>query len=311
MSGRIVFVGAGGVGGYFGGQLARAGADVAFVARGAHLAAIREQGLTVLSEPAPVGPLKVAADDDAARLGPADIVVIAVKLRDTDAAIEQARPLMGDDTAIVSLQNGVDAVDRLSAAFGAKRVLGGVAHISSFVEKPGTIRHVGTLARVTVGELDGRATPRLERFVAALRAAGVDVATPADIRAAIWEKFAFLSTFSGMTTVCRLPIGPIRSDPHARGVLERAFAESVAVAAASGVKIDVDAQRLMVFADRLPAQMKASMLGDLERGAALELPWLSGAVSRIGRERGVPTPTHDAIVAALLAFAQGAPATTG
>jgi 2-dehydropantoate 2-reductase len=167
------------------------------------------------------------------------------------------------------------------------------------------VRHVGTLARVTVGELDGRVTARLERLAGALRAASVEVVVPNDIRAAIWEKFVFLSSFSGMTAVCRLPIGPIRSDPLAREVLARAFSESAAVAAASGIRIDVDAQRLLGFADRLPEQMKASMLGDLERGAPLELRWLSGAVSRLGRERGVPTPTHDAIVAALLGFAEG------
>jgi 2-dehydropantoate 2-reductase len=305
MKRKIVFVGAGGVGGYFGGQLARHGADVGFIARGAHLAAIRAQGLTVASDAAPVGPIPVTADDDPRRIGPAGVVVIAVKLRDTDAAIEQARPLMDDDSAIVSLQNGVEAVERLAAAFGERRVLGGVAHISAFVERPGVVRHVGTLARITVGELGGRSTPRLDAFAATLREAGIDVSVPPDIRAAIWEKFAFLSAFSGMTTVCRLPIGSIRSDALAREVLGRAFAESVAVAAASGVKLDTDAQRLMGFADRLPEQMRASMLGDLERGAPLELPWLSGAVARIGRERGVATPTHDTIVAALLGFAAG------
>lgn len=310
MSQKIVFIGAGGVGGYFGGQMARAGtAQVAFVARGAHLAALRKQGLTVQSDVAPLGPLAVQATDDPATLGVADVVVIAVKLRDTESAIEQARPLMGPDSVIVSLQNGVQAVDTLSAAFGASRVLGGVAHISAVIESPGVVRHVGQMARITVGELDGQPSARLERFVAAVReAGGAEVTASPQIERAIWEKFAFLSAFSGMTAVCRSPIGPIRSHDHSRAVLGRAFAESVAVAAARGITIEGGVDKLMGFVDKLPAQMKASMLADLERGAPLELPWLSGAVACIGREQGVGTPTHDTILAALQAYAQGQPA---
>jgi 2-dehydropantoate 2-reductase len=297
---KIAFIGAGGVGGYFGGHLARTGTEVNFIARGAHLAALQADGLTVLSDLALIDRLPVKATDDPGSVGPVDAVFLAVKLADTDGALAQMRPLVGPDTVVASLQNGVDAVERMVAAFGAERVLGGVCHIATAIERSGVIKHTGTMAKITLGELTGGGSAPLTRIVAAFKAAGLDIVESADIRRAIWEKFVFLSAFSGVTALSRSAIGPIREDANGRLFITRALAESTAVARAKGVALaDDHAEKAVGFVDKLPATMKASMLHDLERGAKLELPWLSGAVVRLGREAGVPVPTHETIVAAL------------
>jgi len=305
---RIAFIGAGGVGGYFGGHLARTGTEVHFIARGAHLAALKAKGLTVLSDLAPIAGLPVQATDDPASVGPVDAVFLAVKLADTDGALAQMQPLVGPDTVVASLQNGVDAVERMVAAFGTERVLGGVCHIATAVDGPGVIRHTGTMAKITLGELGGGGSPRLTRIVAAFKAAGLDIVESPDIRRAIWEKFVFLSAFSGVTALSRSAIGPIRADAAGRLFITRALSESTAVARAKGVALAEDhVEKAVGFVDKLPATMKASMLHDLERGAKLELPWLSGAVVRLGREAGVPVPTHETIVAALTPHQGGRP----
>jgi 2-dehydropantoate 2-reductase len=297
---KVAMVGAGGVGGYFGGHLARTGTDVRFLARGAHLAALKADGLTVLSDVAPIDHLRIKATGDAGEIGPADVALLAVKLADTDAAIAQMAPLVGPKTVVASLQNGVDAVERMSAAFGQERLLGGVCHIAIAIERPGVLRHTGTMARITLGELDGRKTERLTALVDACRRAGLSITESPDIHRAIWEKFVFLSMLSGVTALTRSPLGAIREDPEGRLLVTRALTESTGVARARGVGLPEDhVERSLGFVDSLLATMKASMLHDLERGAKLELPWLSGAVVRLGRESGVPTPTHETIVAAL------------
>jgi 2-dehydropantoate 2-reductase len=305
---KIAFIGAGGVGGYFGGHLARAGTEVHFIARGAHLAALKAKGLTVLSDLAPIAGLPVMATDDPASVGPVDAMFLAVKLADTEGALAQMGPLIGPETVVASLQNGVDAVERMVAAFGPAQVLGGVCHIATAVDGPGVIRHTGTMAKVTLGELAGGASARLSRLVEAFRTAGLDIVESPDIRRAIWEKFVFLSAFSGVTALSRSAIGPIRTDATGRLFIARALAESAAVARAKGVALAEDhVEKALGFVDRLPATMKASMLHDLERGAKLELPWLSGAVVRLGREADVPVPTHETIVAALTPHQGGRP----
>ncbi len=297
---KLAIVGVGGVGGYFGGHLARTGTDVRFLARGAHLRALKSDGLTVLSDVGPIDRLKIRVTDDPAEIGPVDAVLLAVKLADTEAAIAQMRPLVGPGTAVASLQNGVDAVERMSAAFGRERVLGGVCHIAIAIEQPGVIRHTGTMARITLGELGGRRTERLTALVDACKRAGLNITEAPDISRTIWEKFVFLSAFSGVTALSRSAIGPIRDDADGRLFIGRALAESTAVARARGIAFANDhVEKAMAFVANLPGAMKASMLHDLERGAKLELPWLSGAVVRLGRESGVPVPTHETIVAAL------------
>lgn len=303
---RIAIIGAGGVGGYFGARWALAGEDVTFIARGQHLAAMRTDGLQVLS---PNGDLHVKptqATDDAATVGVADLVIIATKLWSTDEAITTAAPLMGPASAIVSFQNGVEAVDKLVAAFGRDRVLGGVANIAALIEAPGVIRHNGTMAMLQFGELDGRRSDRVLAVEAACKPAGIDARVPNSIAEAIWQKFVFLASLSAMTTLTRLPLGPLREDPDTRALFESLAEEVVDIARARGVKLaDGTVESMLQRLDALPPEMVASMLGDLQRGNRLELPWLSGAVVKLGRELRVPTPSHEFVYAALKLHANG------
>lgn len=303
---KIAVIGSGGVGGYFGGRLAEAGNDVWFIARGRHLEEMRRCGLKVKSRLGDILIKPVNATDTTKDIGPVDLIMIAVKLWDTEDAIKAAKPLMGPNTAIVSFQNGIEAADRLVAAFGKERVLGGVCQIAAVIGGPGIILHTGTLARLMVGELDGKSTPRLEKLAETAKAAKIDFVATQEIDKAIWQKFVFLSSFSGITALTRLPKGPIMADAETRDLFKSALSESVAVAWARGVKLAgdiVDAQ--MKFCDGLPDDMKSSMLGDLERGGRLEVPWLSGTIAKLGDSLGVPTPVHRIVYQALKPFAEG------
>lgn len=304
---RIAVLGAGGVGGYFGARLSAAGEDVVFVARGRHLAALREGGLRVESELGDLTLRPVAATDDPGSIGPVDLVLFAVKLWDTEAAARAAAPLLAGGGAIATFQNGVESVETLGRILGPGRVVGGVAHIAATIGGPGLIRHTGTMARLTFGEPDGRRSERVEALFAACQRAGIDAVASDRIAAAIWEKFVFLSAFSGVTALLRRPIGPIRADRRTRALLLDAIAETAALAGALGIDLPADiVERLEGFADGLPAVMKASMLHDLERGGRLELPWLSGAVARLAERNGVPAPIHRVIAAALALDQDGA-----
>jgi 2-dehydropantoate 2-reductase len=306
---RIVVMGSGGVGGYFGARLAASGEDVRFVARGAHLAAMQRDGLKITSKLGDLTVKPVTASPDPAALGPADLVVIAVKLGDTDSAIAGITPLMGADTSVVSFQNGVGAIDALTKAFGPERVLGGVAQIAAEISSPGSIRHTGTLARLVVGEPKGGLSPRVEAIAAAAKKAGIDVIASDDITRAIWEKFVFLASFSGVTTLARRAKGAIFADPDLKQLYADALSEAVAVARARGAALAPDhAERALKFTDGLPAEMKSSMFGDLERGNRLEVEYLSGAVARLGAAAGVKAPVHQAIYAALKPYMGGRPA---
>ncbi|MFL6648553.1 MAG: 2-dehydropantoate 2-reductase [Sulfurifustaceae bacterium] len=305
---RILIVGTGGVGGYFGARLAAAGHDVTFVARGDHLRVMRAQGLRVESGKGDVLIHPVAATDDPATAGVVDLVMLAVKLWDTETAVRAATPAVGPATAVVSFQNGIDAIDVLTRHFGRERVIGGIAHIAAVIERPGVIRHNGSLQRLTFGELDGRRTPRIEQLHDACRAAGIDAVIADDIQRAIWEKFIFLVGLSGMTTLVRLPIGPIREDADTRALLAAVMREAAAVGRAKGVNLDADiAEKQLAFADTIPYDMIASMLGDLRRGNRLELPWLSGAVTRLGPALGIDTPANRFVYTALKLYAEGRP----
>lgn len=303
---KIAVIGAGGVGGYFGARLAQAGQNVTFIARGSHLAAMREHGLRVRSVNGDLSINPVQATDDARTVGTADVVMIAVKLWSTADAIETARVMMGPDSAVVSFQNGVEAEDALVAAFGKARVLGGVANIAALIETPGLIRHNGTMAILQFGELDGTHSPRVEALLEACKRAGIDARVPDDIIKAIWEKFVFLASLSAMTAVTRLPLGPLREDPDTRSLFRQLAEEVVAVGRAKGVPLgDGTADAMMTRLDGLPPDMVASMLGDLKRGNRLELPWLSGGVVEAGRKLGVPTPAHGFVNTVLKLHAPG------
>jgi 2-dehydropantoate 2-reductase len=297
---RIAIMGSGGVGGYLGGRLAASGQDVTFIARGAHLEAIRERGLRIESALGDARVQPAQASDDPSSVGPVDLVIFAVKLYDTEAAAAATRPLVGPTTGVVTFQNGVDSVDVLARILGREHVVGGVAQIASVVGAPGVIRHTGTMARFVFGELDGQPSARVEALAAALKAAGVEHAVSDAIGRDIWAKMVFLATFAGLTAVMRLPIGPIRADPDTRALYQDGLAEALAVARARGIALPEDfVAATLARTDQLPAQMKSSMLEDLERGKRLELAWLSGAIVRMGREHGVPTPVHGFVTAAL------------
>ncbi|HZR07475.1 MAG TPA: 2-dehydropantoate 2-reductase [Myxococcales bacterium] len=298
---KIVMMGSGGVGGYYGARLLQAGHDVAFVARGAHAEAMREKGLRIRSE---LGDAQVRAKvlDDPAQAGGADLVVIAVKLWDTEEAARAVARVPG--ATAVSLQNGVDKDDVLAAAVGRDRVLGGITHIAAVIAEPGVIAHTGKLQRVTLGELDGSRTTRLQAAVEAFRAAGVEAIASDDIRRATWEKFTFLTALSGMTALTRKPVGDVRAHPATRAMLLDALREAVAVAQAEGARLDAAfAQKQLEMMDTLPAPMLSSMAQDLLRGRRLELPWLSGAVVRRAEKHGIAVPAHRAIYAALVLHA--------
>jgi 2-dehydropantoate 2-reductase len=290
-------MGSGGVGGFFGGRLASAGYDVSFIARGKHLAAMQEHGLTIENEPqGNIHVANVRATDDPAAIGPVDLVILSVKLWDTEAAAKQMRPLVGPDTAVLSLQNGVIKDDILRGEFGERAVMGGVCYVASTISKPGTILQTGTMQRVVIGEYGGAKTSRAEQLHAALAASGVTAELSDDVRKSIWEKYVFLVALSAATTSMRSTLGPIRANPRTRAFLLELMREAVAVGRAHGVALLADyADSRMPFADSLPATMTTSMHHDLERGNRLELEWLSGGVVSLGEEKGVPTPCNRAV----------------
>lgn len=303
---RILVFGTGGLGGYFGARLAASGADVTFVARGAHLDAMRAGGLRIESPLGNLALTAVKATDDPATVGAVDYVMIAVKLWDTEAAVRAIDPIIGDNTAVISFQNGVDAIEILTERFGPRNVMGGVAHIAAVMEGPGVIRHNGTMQRLTFGELEGRKSARAEALLVQCQKAGIDAVLSDDIRRVIWEKFVFIVGLSAMTTLTRLPIGPIREDAVTRQLLAHVLREAAAVGRAKGVELPADVvEKQLAFVDTLPPGMIASMLGDLRRGNRLELPWLSGAVVRLGEALHVETPANGFVYAALALHANG------
>jgi len=306
---KIAILGAGGVGGYFGARLAASGEEVHFIARGEHLAAMRRNGLQIFSANGDVRVKPVRATDQPAEVGPVDLVVVAVKLWSTEDALRDARPLVGAQTAVVSFQNGVVATDLIAQAYGGQRTLGGVANIAAVIERPGVIRHTGTMAVLSIGELDGTASARCTAFVDACTQAAIQARVSDAIEKTIWEKYVFLVAASSMTTLTRLPLGAIREDPDTRALTAQVMSEVVAVGQAKGVPLDADlVERLLQRLDGMPREMVASMLGDLERGNRLELPWLAGGVVQMGKALGVATPANGFVLAALKHYINGRPA---
>jgi 2-dehydropantoate 2-reductase len=303
---RIAVMAAGAVGGYFGARLAAAGHEVHFIARGAHLEAIRKDGLKIES---PLGDLHlkdVNATDDPKKVGAVDIVLFAVKLWDTEKAGEQARPLVGPNTRVITLQNGVDSVERLTPILGDDAVIGGATYVVTVIAAPGVIRHSGPYARIRCGRVDGRPDAVLAGYVQQMQAAGLDITLSDQMLVDIWKKFVLLSGTSGVTASTRQTIGPIRDDPDMRAFFFKLMGEAMAVGRASGVRFPSDfEQELNRTVAEFPPTMKASMANDLDSGNRLELDWLAGKVVALGRERGMPTPANEAVYAILKPYRMG------
>ena len=306
---RIAVVGAGGVGGGFGAALAKAGADVSFIARGAHLAAMKSAGLKVLGPRGDSHLVPTQATDDPAGIGNVDIVLFCVKLWDVESAGERIKPLIGPGTAVIPLQNGIDAHERLIPILGKSAVMCGVAQISASITAPGVVTQVGTFMRMVFGELDGSRSRRAEDFLALCLKAGFDAALSEQILTDLWMKFILLASNAGLMAATRQPIGALRDDPDLLAIFTSAYQETIDVGRAKGIALPADAlEKILELTKHFPPGMKASMALDLDRGNRLELPWLSGKVSELGRQLGVPTPTHGMMYAMLKPYVMGKPA---
>ncbi|HET8747121.1 MAG TPA: 2-dehydropantoate 2-reductase [Ramlibacter sp.] len=303
---RIGIMGSGGLGGYFGARLARGGADVHFIARGRHLQAMRTEGLRI-EGPEPMHLPQVNVTDQPAEVGVVDVVMLCVKLWDTEQAIEQIRPMVGPDTVVISFQNGVLKDKYLRAAFDARQIMGGVGYVATTIESPGVIRQTGPMQRLVFGEFDGSRSARGEALLAACLAGGIKAELTEHILREIWQKFVFLVGLSGTTTTIRKTIGPIRSHPQTRAFLLDVMREVVAVGRAHGVSLPEDyAEVRLQLADDVAPDMTSSMHHDLERGNRLEVRWLAGGVVELGQAKGVPTPLNRAIHDILALHAEGA-----
>ena len=302
---KIAIFGSGGVGGYFGGRLAAAGEDVTFIARGTHLAALQQGGLHIDSPNRALHLSTVQATDDPAMVGPVDVVLFTVKLYDVDAAAAALKPMIGPNTVVITLQNGVDAVDMVAKHVGAEHVAGGVAYIVIVIDQPGHLRHT-TAQQLVFGERDGTRSPRLVAFEEAGIRAGFQATASTTMETDLWIKFVRLATWSGMTTVTRSSMAVVRDNAELFAMMMAAIDETIAVGRARGILFPptlVDDTLALIRS--FPATSKSSMLEDFERGRRLELPWLSGAVVRLGKAVGVPTPTHQFIAAVLQPFVNG------
>jgi 2-dehydropantoate 2-reductase len=286
---RIAIVGAGGVGGGFGAALAKAGADVTFLARGAHLAAMKSVGLKVQGGRGETHVVPTDATDDPNQIGEVDVVLFCVKLWDVESAGMRIKPLIGAKTAVIPLQNGIDAAERLIPIIA-----------------PGVIQQVGNFMRMIFGELDGKPSQRGEDFLALCLNAGFEATLSDQIMTELWMKFILLASNSGIVALARQPIGKLRDDPDIRPIFAAAYQEAIAVGRARGIAIPADAhERVLAATGHFPPTMKPSMALDLDRGNRLELPWLAGKVAELGRQLGVPTPTHSMLYAMLKPYVMG------
>lgn len=302
---KIAIFGSGGVGGYFGARLAAAGEDVTFLARGAHLKAMHDDGLHIESPNGNLHLPKVQATDRPQAVGPVDVVLFTVKLYDVDTAAATLRPLIGPNTVVITLQNGVEAMDMVAKHVGDDHVAGGAAYIVAVIDKPGHLRHT-TAHSLVFGERDGTRSDRLVAFEEACLRAGFKGKASTDVQTDLWVKFIRLSTWSGMTTVTRSPMGVVRGDPALFRMMMDAIDEAIAVGRARGITFPADIlDTTLGMITGFPPNSKSSMLEDLERGRSLELPWLSGAVVRLGEDAGVAAPTHRFITAVLTPFVNG------
>jgi 2-dehydropantoate 2-reductase len=303
---RIAVMAAGAVGGYFGARMAAAGHDVAFIARGAHRDTIRRDGLKVESTLGDLHLKDVEVTDDPSAVGPVDLVLFAVKLWDTETAGALARALVGPRTRVITLQNGVDSVERLKPMLGDEATIGGATYVVAKIGAPGVIRHTGTTARIRCGRLDRRPDPVLAGCVDAITAAGIDVALADHMLLELWQKFVLLSGTSGITASTRQQLGVVLADADMRAFFFRLMHETIAVGRAAGVDFPAEfPAELERTVAAFPPTMRASMANDLEAGNRLELDWLAGKVVALGRKHGVPTPGHEAVYAILKPYRMG------
>ena len=307
---RFCFIGAGAVGGFYAALLARQGHDVSVVARGAHLDAIRRNGLQIIG---PLGDFtaRLGAESDSARIGPVDVAVLTVKTYDNATAIPLLPPLVGPETAVITLQNGVDSAEQVAASVGERATIGGSTYIATAIDGPGVIRQTGTHRRVVIGEYfrdAGTITERVRSIAAVMSAADIHAEAVPDGRAAIWEKFTYLAPFAAFTGAARLPIGPLWADEDARTMLLAAVGEMAALARAHGITLPEDhAQRVLDYLEKLPPTTRSSLLIDLSQGKRIEVEALQGSVVRRGRAVGVPTPVMAALYSVLKPYANGTP----
>jgi 2-dehydropantoate 2-reductase len=302
---KIAAMGAGGVGGYFGARLQQAGHDVVFFARGKHLAAIRDNGLTIES-PQGNAHLEVKVFEDPGEAGPVDAVMFAVKLWDTEGAAAQIKPIIGKRTVVIPFQNGVESIDRLKAVLPEPCVMGGSAYIATHIRAPGIIEHTGNMARLQFGALQKSQHNAADAFLAACRQAGLNAELCDNIVHANWEKFVFLVGISSATAVARAPLGTIRGDPDMRWLFEQSMRETWRLARARGITLPDDfVESRLAFAETLHTEMRASLLHDLEAGHKLEAPWLCGAVARMSAQAGLDAPVNRAVFAALKPYING------
>ncbi len=306
---RIAVIGAGGIGAIYGAALAKAGNDVVFVARGTHLAAMRENGLRIEGDRGETHIRPAQATDDVASIGEVDYVLFCVKLWDVESAGAQLRPIVGPQTAVVPVQNGVDAHQRLIPILGPDAVMGGTAFVTGSIIAPGVVRQTGTYFQLTFGELDGRLSGRGERLRDACGAAGIDGVLSPDILVPLWGKFLVLVPLANVNALTRAPLGRYRADPDSWSLVEASLRETEAVGRAEGINLPPDAiEHSLTTLRSMPDHHMTSMGNDLLRGNRLELPWFAGKVAELGRRHGIPTPVNDFVYAALKLHAHGAAA---
>ncbi|MGA7264206.1 MAG: 2-dehydropantoate 2-reductase [Stellaceae bacterium] len=306
---RIAVIGTGGIGGPYGAALAQAGADVTFVARGTHLAAIRANGLHIEGDRGETHIRPAPATDNIAEIGAVDVVLCCVKLWDLEVVAEQIRAIVGPQTAVISLQNGIDAAQRLTSILGNEAVMGGMAFVTGTIIAPGVIRQTGAYQRMTFGELDGRVSDRGKRLRDLCEAGGFEGVLSPDIVVPIWEKFVMLVPLSGVNALTRLPLGKWRDDPDLLALYEAALRETVSVGLAEGIRLPPNSvDKTFAQMRSMPPHHTTSMGNDLIRGNRLELPWFAGKVAELGRRHGIKTPANGFIYAALKPYVDGAPA---
>ncbi|MFL5268381.1 MAG: 2-dehydropantoate 2-reductase [Stellaceae bacterium] len=305
---RIAVIGTGGIGGPYGASLAKAGADVIFVARGAHLRAIRENGLRIEGDRGETHIRPAQVTDDIAGIGTVDFVLSCVKLWDIENIGEKLRAIVGAQTAVIPLQNGVDAAERLTGILGREPVMGGMAFVTGTIVAPGIVRQTGAYQQMTFGELDRRISERGKRLRDLCEAAGFEGVLSPDIMVPIWQKFSLLVPLSGLNALTRLPLGKWREDPDLLAIYEAALQETVAVGLAEGIRLPSDVvEKTLAMMRSMPPYHTTSMGNDLLRGNRLELPWFAGKVVELGRRHSIPTPVNGFVYSALKPYINGAP----
>ncbi len=305
---RIIVIGAGGTGGYFGGLLARAGEDVTFLARGTQLEALRTRGLTVKSRLAGTFSVPVHATSDPKEIGPADLVLFCVKTYDMVTASQGLHSLIGPETIVLPIQNGIDVTELLSDEVGAQYLVGAAAYVTSHIESPGMIAQTGGAGSIELGELDGGQSERTRRLQQVLQHAGIKTMLPDDIRVSLWAKFLFICAFSGVTALTRLPMGQVLAYQETSAILRAVMQEGELVARAYNIALPVDiVERQMAVVQTFEPEAMGSMAVDLLAGRRLEIEALNGTMVRMGQEQGLSLPYNTVIYAALKPYANGVP----